>query len=116
MSSTRAAASRWGRIITRQQASGLSIAEFCRRRDLSQPSFYMWRRRLGQSADGVISPLVSSAFVEVKPAHQEVRGAGAWPDTCALELLLPRGGRLLIRPGFDRQVLRELLAALEEPA
>ena len=76
----------------------------------------MWRRRLGQSADGVISPRIPPAFVEVKTVQPEVRGTGPWPDACALELLLPRGGRLLIRPGFDRQTFRELLAALEETA
>jgi hypothetical protein len=40
----------WRQRIKRQQDSGLSIAEFCRREDVSSPSFSVWRRKLRQTA------------------------------------------------------------------
>jgi transposase-like protein len=40
----------WRRRIKRQRASGLSIAEFCRREGISSHGFYVWRRNLRQAA------------------------------------------------------------------
>lgn len=98
---------RWERIIHQHKSSGQSIAEFCRRRGFSQPSFFAWRRRL-RSTPG---------FVELKIAPPpEAERDGAPRDPAGLELLLPQGRRVVVRPGFDRQTLRDLLAALEEPA
>ena len=107
-----AASARWERIIHQQESGGWSIAEFCRRRGLSQPSFFAWRRRLRTSGKP------HAAFVELKVASAQGPEAAAG-DGAALELLLAGGrfrGRVLVRAGFDRQTLRELLAALEEPA
>lgn len=36
----------WRGRLAEQRRSGLSIAEYCRRQGLSEPSFYLWRRRL----------------------------------------------------------------------
>jgi hypothetical protein len=36
----------WRQRIERQRQSGLSIAEFCRRENVSPPSFYVWRRKM----------------------------------------------------------------------
>jgi len=36
----------WRRRIGRQRASGLSVAAFCRKEDLSQAAFYRWKRKL----------------------------------------------------------------------
>lgn len=36
----------WRQRVDRQRASGLSIAEFCRRERLSPHGFYVWRRRI----------------------------------------------------------------------
>lgn len=97
---------RWARILHEQRTSGMSIAEFCRRRDLSTPSFFAWRRRLGPDA--------VPAFVEVKVGASEQRGNQP-DDRAALELQTGGRfrGRILVRPGFDRQALHELLEALE---
>lgn len=40
----------WRRRIDRQQASGLSIAEFCRREDVPRQGFHVWRRKLRSTA------------------------------------------------------------------
>lgn len=91
------ASARWAQVIRRHESSGLSVAEFCRREDLSPPSFYAWRRR----------PTTAPAFVELKVESQ------AAP---AIELLVADGrSRVLVRRGFDRDLLRELLEALGPP-
>ena len=38
----------WRDVLRRQATSRLSVAEFCRREGLSQPSFYAWRRTMSQ--------------------------------------------------------------------
>jgi transposase-like protein len=36
----------WRGVIKKQRASGLSVAEFCRRNDVADALFYRWRGRL----------------------------------------------------------------------
>lgn len=38
----------WDSVLREFEGSGLSIREFCRRRDVSEQSFYSWRRRLAR--------------------------------------------------------------------
>jgi transposase-like protein len=40
----------WLDRLIRQGASGATVAEFCRREGISEPSFYSWRKRLGRGA------------------------------------------------------------------
>lgn len=39
----------WRKRLQRQQASGLSIAEFCRKENLSRQGFHLWKRKLPQA-------------------------------------------------------------------
>jgi hypothetical protein len=43
---------RWRQRIQRQRDSGLSVADFCRRENVSSHSFYVWRCKLRQTARG----------------------------------------------------------------
>ena len=94
----------WRQRIHDWQGSGLSIRDFCARRGLSQPSFYAWRREL-QRRDAE-KPL----FVPIRLRSDD----RATPVTPALQVLLARGRRIHIAPGFDAATLRQLLAVLEE--
>ena len=38
----------WRQLMARQRASGLSVAEFCRRENVSRQGFHVWKRKLGQ--------------------------------------------------------------------
>jgi hypothetical protein len=40
----------WRKRLQRQKASGLSIAEFCRKENLSRQGFHLWKRKLPQVA------------------------------------------------------------------
>lgn len=96
MSNQKDSVARWGEILRRQAKSGLSVAAFCRRSRIPQASFYAWRRRLRSAA----------AFTEVRVSPEPVSTSGA------LELVLPGGRRIMVRPGFDRATLLALVDAL----
>jgi hypothetical protein len=96
MSKRRDAVARWREILRRQARSGLSVAAFCRRSRIPQASFYAWRRKLRGGA----------AFTEVRVAPESAL------VTRALELVLPGGWSIVVRPGFDRATLLALVEAL----
>jgi transposase-like protein len=90
----------WRQIISGHPASGLSIASYCRSQGISQPSFFAWRRRLADEG-GV-------GFVELTAKATE-QGSGCE----GVEICLQGQRRLLVRRGFDRDLLIELVRVLE---
>jgi len=93
----------WRRWIHQWQASGLSVRAFCARHGLSLPSFYGWRRQLRQR-DAAATRFVP---VRVVPEEEPAPAGG-------VEIVLARGRRVRVAPGFDPATLRHLLAVLEE--
>ena len=88
-------------MVERQRSSGLSVAKFCARHGIAAPSLYAWRRRLA----------AAPAFVEAKLAG--VPGPGPEPSGM-VEVRLCGGRRLLVRrESFDRELLVEVVAAME---
>jgi transposase-like protein len=96
----------WRRIIDGQQTSGLTVAAYCLERGITQGSFFLWKRRLRSPAKSNRSS--APAFVEVKPTKTSASEA--------IEICLSGGRRLLVRRGFDRDLLIELVRALESIA
>jgi transposase-like protein len=105
-------AERWRRLIEQWRRSGLSVRAFCEGHHLAVPSFYAWRRRLQQDAPlpDVSPPPESVTFV---PVHVQPE---AFDQQQPLELVLANGRCLRIPSRFDANVLRALLAVLEEPS
>jgi hypothetical protein len=99
----------WRQWIDRQKISGMSAASFCRRHSLAVATFYFWKRRLSGQAR-------SSAFVEIRPLPVNAVASCAATSggtRTSIELCLRGGHRLRLRRGFDRQLLLDVLAALE---
>jgi transposase-like protein len=98
--------SRWLDLIQRWQRSQLTIREFCQQHHVSEASFFSWRRTLQQR--GLLDHSIDDppAFVNLElPAE---------PTDSSVELVL--GKRVLrLRPGFDPDMLRQLVRLLEEP-
>ena len=84
----------WQGIVAEQEASGKSVREYCRERDLKEHSFYWWRHRLREEEP------VSFALVEPKPAA----------PTPKLELALSSGE--VLRIPADVESLRAVFEAL----
>ena len=109
---------RWLELIGRWQRSQLTIREFCQRHHVSEASFFSWRRVLRQRGllDELNAPKSAKAFSE-SPAF--VKLAPLEPTTTAataVELVLNDRRVLRVRPGFDAELLLELVRLLEEPA
>jgi hypothetical protein len=93
----------WRRWILQWRRSGQSVRAFCARQDLTQASFYLWRRELQRRDAAVVS------FVPVQIAASEAPG----PAT-GIEILLAGKRRVRVEPGFDALTLQRVVAALEE--
>ena len=98
----------WRRMLRQWQRSGLSVRAFCDQQGLSQPSFYAWRRTLGERDARAI------AFVPVEVLPEPLPLPTSDEPACGLELLLTSGHMLRIGPAFDAPTLRRLLAVLQE--
>ena len=109
MNRSEAAWAKWARVIREQRKSGLSIKGFCDERNIPASSLFAWKRKL---KDAGRSPR-ASGFVEAKiRGVDDGHGVGV-----TIELAGERGvRRIMVGPGFDRELLREVIAALEAPA
>lgn len=96
-----AAREKWSRIIEQQRASGLTVARFCAERRIPASSFFPWRKRLGGTP-------TSPAFVEAK-VRDPTDGSG-------VVIELPGGRRVIVSRGSDRDLLLEVIGALESGA
>jgi len=96
-------AEQWRRIFTEQQRSGLTVAAFCQERGISQGSFYAWKKRLRP---------VAAARPAVPPRFVELQVAGT-PPPAEIEIELASQRRVLVRPGFDPDLLLAVLRTLE---
>jgi hypothetical protein len=122
----------WRRIVQQWRRSRLSVREFCDWQELSEASFYGWRRELAKrDREALGSPAAvksesrvaepnglaaarTPAFlpVQVVPETQTVV-TGRAPRTDCIEVHLLSGVRLHVPAGCDRWALVEVLAALE---
>jgi transposase-like protein len=84
----------WSKLIAEQEASGQTIRAFCKERNVTDHSFYFWRKRL-QKPDPVRFALLQTV------------GNGV-----PLELFLANGERLRIANGVEAATFRLVLDAL----
>lgn len=93
----------WRRVLARWRRSGLSGRAFCLAEGISEPSFYVWRRRLDQVDHK------KPAFLPVHVVADEAKETA----TGGIEVVLANGRCLRVGPGFDPQTLVKLIALLE---
>jgi hypothetical protein len=95
----------WQMVIETWESSGLSVRQFCKKESLSEPSFYLWRKKLAgdDSERNNQDRAESSAFIEV-----------AMPQNtpAAIELLLTSGNTLRIPAGADSTTLSTVLSVV----
>ena len=108
----------WRGVIKKQRASGLSVAEFCRRNDVADALFYRWRRRLAElDAQQDSRPKAVERINEVDretAARFVAIELPPPPVPTGFEIVRPDGLRVLVPAAFEGEALRELLRALEE--
>ena len=99
------------RIVSESLEPGARVADVAARHDVSPSLLHGWRR-LARRNDGPGSPGVPE-FVPVRLAPAGTVPPPA-PDsgTAAIEIVLPSGGRVLVRDDVRVSTLRAVLAAL----
>jgi hypothetical protein len=129
MARQRFRAAEWAGFIDEWNASGLVLAEFCRRHGLNQGTMQGWvykpalkraiekARRDGQVKEAKPSQedapsIPSPAFLPVRFA--DVTAPSPEPtDRAAIEVVVGAGRRIVVGPGFHPETLRRVVAALE---
>ncbi len=104
----------WRLVVSEQRRSGLNIRMFCRRRAISEPSFYAWRKELRKrdaaragSAGGQLIPVSvvtangeNSTRIDAASNRHDTRGP--------LEIVAPSGFTLR----FDHDTTSETISRL----
>jgi len=111
---------RWLEQLRRWQGSGLTVRAYCLRHQLSEASFYAWKRTLQQRGllPNISAPRSSSGrdgAVGQTPLFLAVAVPAANASKTGLDLVLPDGLTVRVATGFDTATLRQLLALLREP-
>jgi transposase-like protein len=104
---------RWLELIRRWQRSQTTIREFCERHQVSEASFFSWRRVLRER--GLLDRAVSSKTSAEVPAFVKISAVDVERIASPIELVLGQRRLLRVRPGFDANMLLELVRLLEEP-
>ena len=89
--------SQWQKRVGRFARSQVTVAEFCRREEVSEAAFYQWRRRLAETAtakEATFNPSATPTFIPVQVAG----GAN-------LQVVFPNGTRLTL-PAHDHQLVK----------
>ncbi len=91
----------WRDVVSRQAASGQTVAMFCQREKISPPSFYVWRKKLKRQA-------TSPQFVPITISTP------ATPASAKFEVRLSGGTTVMVPDGFNEAALRRLLQVARE--
>jgi hypothetical protein len=92
---------KWRKLVSEQARSGQTVKAFCRERSLCRPYFFVWKKRLEKDT--------AAKFLEV----QVTAPGPSTPDDSSVEIRLRNGRSLMVRPRFDAEHVRALLAVVE---
>ncbi len=99
------AEAKWRGLISEQEQSGKTVAEFCRERGIAASKLYSWKRRcFGDKATSGFVRLRAAPAVKTELVATAGRG---------IEVRLVGGRSLMVESGFEASHLRALLAVLE---
>lgn len=108
---------RWRGILDAASHSGLTQSEFCRRGGISLARYFWWKRKIAPR-DGMVQ---AKRARRSTPVFLPVRVVASDSLACdrksgdALEVILGRGRRVVVHPGFDTETLQRLIEMLEQP-
>jgi transposase-like protein len=104
----------WLDLVQRWQRTKLTVREFCERHQLSEASFYAWRRVLRER--GLLQDPPTESATSSNPAFVKLTVSAESAAASAVEIVLSDRRLLRVRPGFDADMLLQLVRLLEEPA
>ncbi len=86
-------------IIADQESSGESVSAYCRRRQISEKSFYGWRKRLGVNAE-----TEREEFIQITSTEASSKKV--------LNIKTPGGYHLEIPEGMDEAYVKSIMTVL----
>ena len=89
----------WQEIIAGQAASGQTIPEYCRDRNLCEKSFYGWRKRLHLNSNSK-----AAGFIQIRSEKESQKKD--------ISIHTPGGYRLEVAPGTDEVHVKTVLQVL----
>ena len=98
---------KWRERVSRWRRSGLSITEFCQREQISQPSFFAWRKRLAGQRAVTRRRRARRMDRDASTPRLVQLPAPDWATPSGVQIALP-GGAVVTLP---RQASAELVAA-----
>jgi hypothetical protein len=97
-------------VLTAAKRSGLSIPAFAKHHGFDPQRLYWWRRRLDRA-----TPVESPGFEEIRPAVTAfVRSGSVQSGDEHVEIVLRSGRILRVGRSFDEDVLRRVLAVVDD--
>src|SRR5258708_7010287 len=103
----------WLELIRRWQWSLTTVREFCQRHQVSEASFYSWRRVLHER--GLLDEPMSSKTSADASAFVKLTTLDAEPTDRSIELVLNQRRLLRVRPGFAAAMPPELVRPVYVP-
>jgi hypothetical protein len=106
---------RWKALLNDFRRSGLTQAEFCRRRQISLHSFrkHLYQPRPSRPASSDHRPAAAADHQFLPVIILPDPNPSITDSPPHLELILPNGRRIAVAAGFDPQTLRRLIAVVE---
>jgi hypothetical protein len=111
----------WQHVVRRQRKSGLSIRQFCEDNDLSQASFYHWKRKsTRRDHQAEVSPHREGPSRRPKASSPKAGRSVFIPvrlnaaGSSVLEVVHPRGHVVRVPAVFDGDALRQVLHVLDQ--
>ena len=99
----------WAERVERWERSGLSAEKFARREGYKPKQLYWWRWKLRADRRSQPSPSSLTEAPRFLPVHVVTDAS-----VVAIEIALPNGRVVRVRPGFDPATLERVLALAAE--
>ena len=103
----------WQDVIKRQAESGLSVRQFCTKEQVSEPSFYAWRRKLVEARPDGKRTVMSSRRVSTPKDGQDFIPLKLIETVSAMEVVHPRGYRIRVTGEVNVTDLQRVLDVLD---
>lgn len=102
----------WAERVARWERSGLSAEKFARREGYQPKQLYWWRWKLRADRPSRRSPSSLTEAPRFLPVHVVTDASVVTPEP--IEIALPNGRVVRVRPGFDPATLERVLALAAE--
>jgi hypothetical protein len=104
----------WEKILKRQTDSGLSVRRFCATEEISEPSFYAWRKRLHERKKDGTRPRKARRRKDAADNGRLFVPLKLLNASPPLEIIHPLGYRIQVTGEVNPVALRHVIEVLDE--